>query len=370
VGQVRGRVPTLGPFATVGGPGPNTSPRVGIGSDGTTVAVWDHASTVMAAVRSPAGRWSAPQQLSPLGRLYPAVRPDLAVNRRGDAVAIWTEQGPDYAYMARASYRPAGGAFGPPLDVSTRSKTYRTSDAHVAIADTGETAAVWTQDTPTTPVIMSALGQPSGWQPPTQLSPPAAPGQFASSGVVSMNAGAAAVAAWLFSTGSTTTPQASIRPVGGAFEPERSLASPQRRVFGTPQAGIDARGDAVVSWLRALTGTTVTSPLMRRPAGASSWQPLRGLASPGGRLAVAPNGAMVVAWGDWMRDTGVIRARRTSLRAGRPGRTIQTVTSGTPAYQAARPIVKAVAMVSAGPLVALSGIYEFPGTTLWAVGGP
>src|SRR5207248_5498894 len=79
VGQVRGRILTLGPFTTVSGPGPNTYPRVGIASDGAAVAVWDHLSTVMAAVRSPAGRWSAPQQLSPVGRLYPAVRPDLAV---------------------------------------------------------------------------------------------------------------------------------------------------------------------------------------------------------------------------------------------------------------------------------------------------
>src|SRR5439155_23332249 len=91
-----------------------TSPEVEIA--GThVVAVWErfdgqHQHLIaQAADRDPAtGTWRAPTSLSASGR--DAQTPRIAVNARGDEVAVWASVDLS-GWTIEASYRPAGGAW-------------------------------------------------------------------------------------------------------------------------------------------------------------------------------------------------------------------------------------------------------------------
>ena len=86
------------------------SPQLAIGG-GTVVVVWNHYDgknlIVQAASRDAKTRaWSAPASLSTPGR--DAQAPRIAVNSRGDAVAVWASVG-FTGWTIQAASRPAGG---------------------------------------------------------------------------------------------------------------------------------------------------------------------------------------------------------------------------------------------------------------------
>lgn len=72
----------------------------------------------------------------------PAHSPDVAVNARGDAVAVWV-RGTRRAAMIVASLRPAGGDWGEPQAISRRGRP--AIDPQAAIDAQGLAVVVWRQ---------------------------------------------------------------------------------------------------------------------------------------------------------------------------------------------------------------------------------
>jgi len=118
------------------------SPQLAIGG-GNVVVVWNRYDgknlIVQAASRDAKTRaWSAPTSLSTPGR--DAQAPRIAVNSRGDAVAVWASVGLN-GWTIQAASRTAGGAWqsAVPLD----SPQAGTTAPDVVVDDTERAVAVW-----------------------------------------------------------------------------------------------------------------------------------------------------------------------------------------------------------------------------------
>jgi len=130
-------------------------PRVALDANGDAIAAWSASSgegggyaTVQAAYLPAGGSWEAPIDLSEGGEnAYPA---DLVFDTSGNAALIW-QRSNGKNNIAEAAYRPTGGSWEAPVDVSEEGKD--ASDAVVVLdapgdattAD-GDATAVWTSD--------------------------------------------------------------------------------------------------------------------------------------------------------------------------------------------------------------------------------
>jgi hypothetical protein len=117
-----------------------------VGLDGTAVAAWSSAAgprypyafPVMAATAPPGGRFGAAAQLDASGAVG-----DIALSLDGDALVVWSRilsenyQEPDQVF---AALRPAGGAFGPPEEVSPNEVA---TEPAAAFDGDGRPAVVW-----------------------------------------------------------------------------------------------------------------------------------------------------------------------------------------------------------------------------------
>ncbi len=114
-----------------------TNPQVAVDPKGDAVAVWSlfdspNGFTVKSAQRLAGGAWSAPVSLPAAGDFSdPHAR--LSIDSQGDAVAVW--RGPDGIQSAR---RPAGGAWSTAVSLFGRGH-----DPEVAVNPRGDAVAVW-----------------------------------------------------------------------------------------------------------------------------------------------------------------------------------------------------------------------------------
>ncbi|MGI8622567.1 MAG: PKD domain-containing protein [Solirubrobacteraceae bacterium] len=127
------------------------TPDVGVDGQGTAVAVWrayyppspalpfvgPSNGTVQTASHPAGGSWGARQDLTPVQQT--ANRPRVAVNERGDAVAVWVRS--EFTDFVVAANRPAGGAWGQTQDLSTN--IIFNSAPQVAIDSEGDAVASW-----------------------------------------------------------------------------------------------------------------------------------------------------------------------------------------------------------------------------------
>ena len=142
-------------------------------------------STVQAAAGSiESGVWQAPVELKPavLPAAPPAEEgaegsgilreqrrlgmtlPEVAIDARGDAVATWTDTGPDSSAV-QASTRPAEGTWQSPMNVSLPGE--QPTEAKLAQDAQGHAVSVWYAGG----VIAATTRQPSGsWQEPVAIS--------------------------------------------------------------------------------------------------------------------------------------------------------------------------------------------------------
>lgn len=121
------------------------APQVAMDDHGNAVATWqwwDGAYLVVQAARRPAaGPWTAPETLSGTGR--DASRPRLAMDAQGNAVAGWARF--DGSWMAaQVAYRPAAGPWEPTRNLSERGG--RAVGVRPALNRRGDAIVVWVQD--------------------------------------------------------------------------------------------------------------------------------------------------------------------------------------------------------------------------------
>jgi hypothetical protein len=267
------------------------SPQVAVNRRGMAVAVWTqayrgHRFTILAAPRRPGHRFGSPQALGRTNRFRGAA-PRVALNARGDAVVMWSRSD-----SMEFAMRRAGGRFGPPQTIAVR----RPLTGGVVVADDGAAVATWTAHGR---VFLSrrAPGHRFGH---ARLLNPAGPG--GSGAATAIGADGTTVVAWSSSQSSS----AAIVERDGSLEAPQTLASYSPFLtFAVPAAAVTPTGEALVAWsqgIRDPSGERLQVAVASRRPGASFGAP-RILSAPGvsasqPALAVEGRGAVVAAWSE------------------------------------------------------------------------
>jgi hypothetical protein len=248
-------------------------PQVALDAKGNAVAVWDDAGLVRAATRAAGGHWSAVQNLSAAGEDPDS--PRVALDAKGNAVVVW-EQSTTGKRFVQAATRPAGGGsvkdgWSAAQDVSPAGQNdYYNPD--VAIDGMGNAVAVWYgYDRTSSNYVIQAATRPAGggsvkdgWSAPRDLS--TAEG-YAFNPRVATNAKGDAVAVWSrYNSTDTNTANlivaAATRPVGGGSVND-GWSTPQDlsaagRDAQAARVALDAQGNAGVVWEHAIYKPYVT----------------------------------------------------------------------------------------------------------------
>jgi hypothetical protein len=215
-------------------------PQVAVDAHGEAVAVWGRwdpvraSNVVEASARVPGAEWQSPVDLSLSGE--EASAPRVAIDAQGDAVVVWRQSNADSGQSAESAFRPAGGNWQGPDQVSGASAG--ALDVSAAISARGEAVAVWDSGG----VVQTATRAPDGgWQAPVDVS---AAGETALVPEVVMDSRGATVVVWQ-GEGLGGSVQAAARAPSGAWQ---STATISGRGTSEPHVGIDEDGEAVAVW--------------------------------------------------------------------------------------------------------------------------
>ena len=96
--------------------------------------------------------WLAPQDLSAAGQH--AYDPQVAVDGRGNAIAVW-RRSEGTNTIVQAAVRTSGGSFGAPQDLSTAGQN--AYDPQVAVDGRGNAIAVWSRFDGTNFIVQAAV---------------------------------------------------------------------------------------------------------------------------------------------------------------------------------------------------------------------
>jgi hypothetical protein len=284
-------------------------PQVAVDARGNAVAVWlssddttgDFTNAILhAAVRPAGGAWQAPINLSAAGQNAGA--PQVAVNAQGNAVAVWTRFD-GTSRIVQGAVRPAGRAWQAPVDLSAAGQS--AVAPQVAVNAQGDAVTVWIRSNGTNDIVQAAVRLHD--VAPVDLS---ATGQDTLAPQVGVDAQGDAVAVWTRSNGTNDIVQAAARPAGGAWQAPITLSATGQNAVA-PQVGVDAQGDAVAVWTRS-NGTNDIVQAAARPAG-GTWQAPITL-SAAGQNAVAPQigvdaqGNAVAVWTRFNGTNDIVQA--------------------------------------------------------------
>jgi hypothetical protein len=249
-------------------------PKVAVDPAGNAVAVWLRSNgtnqIVEASVRPAGGAWSMPQGLSAGGQ--DSGQPQLTVDRAGNAIAVWPRFDDTGHAVVQAAIRPPGGAWSAPKDVSSAGKdSYLPS---VAVDGNGNATLVWDRWSGTTSLVQTAVRPAGGaWGPPVDV----APGTQPATPHVALDSAGNAVVVWNRSDGSNYLVQSSRRDGTGTWSQPRDV-SPSGHNASEQQVAVDPAGNAVAVWSLA-----TASNMTVQAAGLDAAGPvLAGLAVPTG----------------------------------------------------------------------------------------
>ena len=230
-------------------------PQAAMDARGDTTAVWMHFDgshyVVESAYRPEGGEWESPTLVSQPGE--EAGNPHVALDAKGDSLVVWNGHGED-SESVRAAYRPVGGSWGSSVDVSSEGE--HVQELHDAVDPEGNAIVVWAGDTGETGAysIAHAAYKPVGgeWEAPTELSTDG--GNAFPSDVVFDTSGNAAIV-WQRSEGSSNVVQAAYRPAGEEWEPAVDLSEGGKQgmdavvVLDAPGEATAADGNATAVWV-------------------------------------------------------------------------------------------------------------------------
>ena len=273
------------------------SPQLAIGG-GTVDVVWNRYDgknlIVQAASRDAKTRsWSAPTSLSKPGR--DAQAPRIAVNSRGDAVAVWASVG-FTGWTIQAASRSAGGPWQSAVPLDTPQAGTAAPD--VVVDDTGRAVAVWAATAGAGWRVQSASRTADGtWSKVVAISGPDATGSIAPQ--VALEGSNDVLAVWSRTIGNSTMIEAATLGAGKtAWSPAAPLFAVANDALA-PSVTVNARGDGVIIWTSSdQTGVSVQASYRRAGKAWGPPQPLSGTAagtlSP--RAALDARGDAVAVW--------------------------------------------------------------------------
>ncbi len=362
--------PPLGSFAApldVSPAGENRAPQVAMDAAGDATVVWYTfgLNFLVEAATVTGGMPAAPVTLSATGKK--ALFPTVAMNDRGDTIVAWT-RGEGSDGVVQASFRPAGGSFGAPVNLSTGGES--ATAPRVAIDDAGDATVVWDRYNGVHELVEEATR-------------PAASGSFSKAAVLSneaesaiqpfvaINAEGDTAVTWVAFNGVAQIVQVAVRPAGGTFDKAVSVSAESGNA-AFPQVALDGRGDPGVVWTLDFGGDLIVQYAAGTPLGTfptiqdlafESWAP---------SIAEDPAGDTLVSYGNALSNSAFALVRPAEGRFGEPQEVSPTGQIVSPNGESDEQGLNA-AMDSAGDGVVgftVQGSEELPEVSLLDAGGP
>lgn len=248
----------FGPRRVLSG-GLSSSPRVGFGRPGEAVAIWSRGVRIHSAFSRRRGVFGKSRHVG-AGDL-----PSLAVDRRGNALAVW-RSGVFPKGHVKVAFRPAGGRFGRPRTLAGPDSGDETD---VAFDRRGNALAIW-------------------WR--------------------------------RNRNGNNSRVQAAYRPAGGRFGKARTLSRRAARA-GEPKVAFDRRGNALAAWWLAGRGDAITQvQAAYRPVGRrfGRSRTIGQAAEQAGdlRLAFGPRGDALAVWEELELESSLLPSSSRIRAAG------------------------------------------------------
>ena len=326
--ETSGPPPTWPATATLSGAGQDAwHPRVAVGPDGATIAVWYRrvgGHTRVEAARRPEGGAFSPVLVSEAGS--DASDPEVAVGARGTTVAVWRSW--DGArFRVKAATMSSKGVWSSPVTLSGAGDAW---DARVAVGAKGNAVVTWRKADAAGSSIQGASRAPNGtWSSPVTLSatrdgwdPQVAAGADGTAVVAWSQSDQAQYrvhAASLSATGSWSPPVALSAAGGDAWDPQVA-AGPDGQATAVWRRR-DGAHDRIQAASRTRAGTW-SAPVALSSAGQSAYEP---------QVASSPGGTMTAVWARWDGSTD-----RVQTASQAPGEAWSSPVTVSRAGQAAR----------------------------------
>src|SRR3954451_18691032 len=226
----------------------NLGAAAGIGPTGDTVVLWHAAKGVEAAVRASRHNFGTPRTISGSTLSMPDLRPQLAFDAKGATLAIWSYFEPhpqfvedgyavDYTFALRVASRPAGGRFGRAQTLTDKLDADPSAD--VAFDKTGNAVVIWTDE-----AGMHAAARRAG---KTRFGHAQVISQTQADPQVTVGASARATAAWAAESDGAWKLGAAASHKGAAFGSAVTLNIPELGK-SKPVIGVDGRSAVTAAW--------------------------------------------------------------------------------------------------------------------------
>ena len=304
--------PWVQPVASLSETGQHAlDPRVAVGPDGTTTAVWRRFDgqhwRIQAATRPPGGSFSAAGNLSAPGGN--AFAPQIVAAADGTTTVAWERVNGSGNSIVQTSTRTAGGAFGAAADLSAAGQN--ALGPRAAVAADGAVTVVWHRTGGGGDSVQASTRAAGGtFGPPLDLS---ADGLAVQSPAVAVAPEGATAVVWTRTAGPAQVVQTAIRAPGGAFAAAVDVSANGFTING-PDVAVASDGDVTVVWQQQ-SGLVFRVQASTRPASGSfgAPQPLSPalFSATGARVVAAADGTETVVWD--LAD-GATRLVQTSTR--------------------------------------------------------
>jgi hypothetical protein len=288
----------------------------GVDGSGNAVVLW-HADAGVESVLRSAGRGFGSPRAIPGSRLsMPDLRPRLAFDAKGAALAVWSYFEPhprfvqdgyavDYTFGLRVAGRTAHSTFGAAQTLTDKLDADPSAD--VAFDPRGTAVVIWTDQ-----AGMHAAARPAGKR---RFSRAQVISQTQADPQVAVGASGSAVAAWAGQSHGTWSVRAAVAERGKAFGVASKLP-----IAGLgnakPVVAVDGRSAVTAAWASRGRVMAATCSASGHCGSAQALSPA-GQAASDPRVAVAPDGTAVVAW---RSQAGVAASlRRGHSPFGTPG---------------------------------------------------
>jgi hypothetical protein len=276
-------------------------PQVGVDARGDAVAVWSRNGILEVSGRQAgAGGWEPAQQISLGGALAEA--PLVGIDSAGDALAAWRSRAGGEESIEESSRTGLSGSWSMPVVIKELgTEEIAPPDPDLTVAPDGAATIVWQRQHD---VQASSRAAGGGFGSPETVSEEAAQDEGPR---VALDAAGDATAVFELEPGGRVI-ASSTRPAGGKWSAASTISEPLN--VNVPSVAVNARGDAVAVWEAFFEemGAGIQEEHIQvatRPAGASTWgapvtltRTETGLGEPGNQeVEIDGHGDAVAIWG-------------------------------------------------------------------------
>jgi phage terminase large subunit-like protein len=297
------------------------NPQIAVDNNGNAVAVWEewavgseHWSIYSA--RYTAGAWGTAKLID--NGANPAHNPEVAMDSKGNAIAVWEQF--DGAYFSIYSARYTAGAWGTAKLIETA--TGDALDSQIAMDGNGNAMAVWKQTDGAYFSIYSARYTAGAWGTPKIIDTGVGDSYYPQ---IAMDDHGDAVAVWMHFGLPTDNNIYVNRYTGGAWGTPKAIKTGTGTVYD-PQIAMDGKGTAIAVW-QQFDGAYFSIYSSRYSAGV--WGKARMIETTTGdaatpRIAMDDNGNAVAVWQQFDGTHFSIYSNRCSAGVWAKARLIET----------------------------------------------